>query len=263
MPKSSVEFTDNKEQEDIVKAYENSVAISNVSLEEVLLAMAEWRLMLGVPKDGSGSEELAIAAKFVHEQYPKLRINELNLACLYYVRQLYDKYYNKYKKIDYYGMLSPLFIGQVLDFYMIYRKDAVESANQRKAKSETQLLLSESSSKPSKKEECELTKKIIADFYKDWQNTGYINDVLSVSYNFFYANKEVFKFVVDKEMIKNAQEWAAKKYLQDRDKDILLDKLQVADLRKKRYARTWCVMDYFSKIKSIEKILNKIVPEMF
>lgn len=257
MQKSLLEFTENKEQADIVNAVQNSLVLSKLAVGDVVDSMAQWRLMLGVHKDGSNPQELAIASQFVHTQFNHLTVEELNLACLNYILNKYDK------EIQFYGVLSPLFISQVINAYLYYRKMTLAQTIRNKEKYEEQLLLEQSSNKPTKEEECEITKKIIKDFYNDWKEKGEFTDILSIAYRFFRPRKEVFRFYFDSERIQKAQEWAVKKYLQDKDKDIFLDKLQVTDLRKKRYARTWCVMEYFSRFKNVDEILIKIVPELF
>jgi len=257
MRKSLLEFTENKEQRDIVIAVKEGTLMSELPVEKVVDSMAQWRLMLGLHKDGANPQELAIAATFVHAQFGHITIEELNLACLNFILGRYDK------KIEFYGVLSPLFVSQVINGYLYYRKMSLAQPARNKEKYEEQLLLEQSSSKPPREEECKTTKKIIQDFYNDWKANGEFVDVLSVAYNFLRPRKEVFGFHLDSGRIKKAEEWAAKKYLQDRDKDLLLDKLQVAELRKKRYARTWCVMDYFSRVENVDEILNKITPELF
>ena len=250
-------FVDTKEQHDIINAMSNSLALSEAKLESVVEAMAQWRLMLGVPKDGSSSQELAIAARFVHSQFTDITLEELNLACLNFTLQNYDA------KIEYYGTLSPLFIGQVIKAYKDYRKSELKKAQDKKNKYEDQKLLESSSAKPSPEEECERTKRIIALFYKEWKEKGEIVDIPNVCYNEFNKHKDKYKFLFDEERVKKAQEWAAHKYAQDINKDSLMYKYERQDMRKSRYAKTWCVMDYFSRFKDVNEILNKITPEMF
>ena len=241
----------------MVIAVQNGIVLSKATSGQVVDAMAQWRLMLGVPKDGSNPQELAIAAQFVHAQFSHLTVDELNLACLNYILQKYDK------TIEFYGTLSPLFISQVLNAYLYFRKMSLAQVVRNKEKYEEQLLLEQGSAKPPREEECETTKNIIRDFYNAWKANGEFVDILSIAYNFFRKRKDVFGFKFDAATIQKAQEWAERKYRQDKSKDLLLDKLQVEDLRKKRYARTWCVMYYFDRVKSLDEILNKITPELF
>lgn len=254
-PKSLLEFTENKEQSNIVLAVQNSVVLSKLSLENIVDCMAEWRMMLGVPKDGSNAQELAIAAQFVHSQFSHLTLQELNLACLNYVLNKYDK------NIEFYGIISPLFISQVLSAYLYYRKMTLAKPIREHEKHEERLR--EIAAKPTPEQEAEMTKKIVKDFYNDWKKNGEFIDRLGVVYEFFKKRKEHFQFKFTATMIDEAKEWSNKKLSQVQAKESILDKYYDATLRKNSYGKTWCVMNYFSRFKNVDVILDKITPELF
>jgi hypothetical protein len=250
-PKSFLEFVRTKEEKEIAVAVNNSVAIHDLKdPNEILRVITEWRIYIGVPKNEDISEELSILAKFLYEQYGHLTIEEIRLAYnLSVTRKLQD--------VEFYGMFSPLYVGKVLDSYLYYRKLTMADVIRAKEKHDQEL--KEQQNRPSPEQQCESTKAIVNDLYKQYKETGEIRDVFNICYNFLRKHDML---VVTKEDIALAMEYG-KKMVQSKEKP-LMEKIKESDrdLDIKRGARNWCVQNYFENV-NIDVLLNNIKPNLF
>lgn len=250
------EFTKEPNEKEVAIAVSNGTIISNMEMSSLLEYIAKTRMLLGMPKDYNNKEELVIATQFVHNNYGRLTTKEYELAFNLFIMQKYDT------DVQFYGMLSPLFISQVLNEYLNYKKSKIADAiiGRDKAILEEE----EKSKEPTKEQKAENQKVIIKEFWDDWKQKGEFNDYTSLSYKFFDKNKDLFKFNFDAKKVIDAQDWANKKMIEDRSKGGLFrynDKDEI--LQKKKYCRIWCVMDYFSRFENVDEILNLITPDLW
>jgi len=256
MQKSLLDFTTSQDEKDIAIAVSKGTIISNLPMQSFLEHIAKTRMLLGMPKDYNNKEELVIATQFVHNKFGFLTTDEFDLAFDLFIMQKYDT------DIQFYGMLSPLFISQVLNAYLYYRKTKLSDAIRNKEKYEEKLLLE--NNKPTKEKMAENMKLILTEFWNDWKSKGEFTDYLSLSYNFFRDRKDFFKFTFDEKRIIKAQDWANKKMVEDRaNNGFFKFKEKDENLQKRKYARIWCVMDFFSRFEKVDEILNLITPELW
>ena len=256
MRKSLLDYTTSQDENEIAIAVSKGRHIYHIEKTDLLDYISKVRMLLGVQKDYKNSEELALATNYVKSNYYFLTTDEFELAFNLFVLQRYDA------DIQFYGIFSPLFISQVLDAYKNYKDSKLALVKMR---IEKDVLKEEAKSKkPTKEQIAETQKVIITQFWNDWKQKGDFTDILSLSYNFFYKNKQLFKFTFDEKKIIDAQEWANKKMIQDRSKGGFF-KFNEKDeiLQKKRYCRIWCVMDFFSRFETVDEILNLITPELW
>lgn len=257
MQKSLLDFTTSQDEKDIAIAVSKGTIISNLPMQSFLEHIAKTRMLLGMPKDYNNKEELVIATQFVHNKFGFLTTDEFDLAFDLFIMQKYDT------DIQFYGMLSPLFISQVLNAYLYYRKMKLADAIRQKEKSDLQIEIEKN--KPSEEKQAEDRKVVIKEFWDEWKVKGEeIKINTELSYVFFKRFKHLFKFYFDDKRIIKAQDWANKKMIQDRSKGGFF-RLNEKDenLQKLNYARIWCVMDYFSRFENVDEILNLITPELW
>ncbi len=245
-----MEFTTNNEEVTLVKCVEGSVLIGNLTdLNPLVNVVAKWRMYIGLPKEDI-SEELSIVADFLFKQYPFLTISEIELAYTLSVT-------NKLKDVEFYGSFSPLYVGKVLDSYLYYRKLTLADTIRRKQKYDNEL--KEIESRPSPEKQCNDLKSAIKDMYEEFKQTGYLRDPFNICYNYFRRTKML---IVKKEEIDGAMDYGKKMYL-SKERN-LFEKVSESSKESEiqRYARNWCVQNYFNKM-GIDVILNNIKVEHF
>lgn len=246
-----MEFVRTKEENEIAIAVQKGVAIQDLKdPNEILKVITEWRIYIGVPKNEDISEELSILAKFLYEQYGHLTIDEIRLAYnLSVTRKLQD--------VEFYGMFSPLYVGKVLDSYLYYRKLTMADVIRAKEKYEQEL--KEQQNRPTPEQQCENTKAIIKDLYNQYKEKGEIRDVFNICYNFLRKHDML---TITKDDIDMAMDYG-KKMVQAKEKP-LMERVNESgrDLDIKRYARNWCVQNYFENV-NIDVLLNNINPNLF
>jgi hypothetical protein len=256
MQKCLLDYTNSQDEKEVAIAVSNGTIISNMEMSSLLDYIAKTRMLLGMPKDYNNKEELVIATQFVHTKFGNLTTNEFDLAFNLFIMQKYDT------DIQFYGMLSPLFISQVLNAYLNYKKPKLADAIMRRDKAK--LDEDAKSKEPTKEQKAEMQKVIIKQFWNDWKQKGEFTDLLSLSYKFFANNKELFKFTFDKKIIVEATEWANYKLLQDRANGGFFKYTEKDENKQKdRYCCIWCVMNYFSRFENVNEILNLITPELW
>lgn len=234
---------------------ENSSLVSDLTdLTPLLAVVSHWRIYLGVPKVDS-SEELAVNSNFIYENFGHLTVNEIKLAYTLSIT-------GKTDDVEFFGSFSPLYISKVLKSYMVYRKKILEDTLRRKDKAYDLQL--EENKRPSPQEQADLTKEIFRDFYRDWQNTGEINDVFNICYYFLRPKDESKKkyFSPTKEEVEIALKWGKEKaeLLSKSSNQFIKNKATKEECDK--WARNWCVQNFFKDI-DINIFLNNIKSEFF
>lgn len=244
---SLINFVASNEQLQVVNAVEKSIRIANLeNLNELLKVVSKWRLYIGIPKK-EVDVELSIATEFISNTYPHLTLAEIELAFnLSISRKLED--------VEFFGYFSPLYIGKVLDSYLYWRKmtmaDVVRNREVHLQKE------AEKNSRPSPEQQCQDTKDIILEFYNKWKETGDIDDMLNICYNFLRRTKilKLTQAEIDEAMIQ------AKKI--EKKTSPILKSLMTDEFEVKMNARNYCVKKFFEKI-DINDLLNNITPEYF
>jgi hypothetical protein len=113
--------------------------------------------------------------------------------------------------------------------------------------------------RPSPEKQCEDTKNLINNYYNEWKEKGEIRDVFSICYNFLRKHKFM---VINKDMIDEAMAYGLK-MARAKDKP-LFEKVNPdnEEAEQRRYARNWCVQNYFKNV-DIDILLNNINSELF
>jgi len=250
-PKSFLEFTKNKEQNDIALCIQNSRMIARLEdPNQLLKVITEWRIYIGVPKSEDLGEEFSVLANFLQDNYDFLTIDEIRLAYNLSVTR-------KLKDVEFYGYFSPMYVGKVLDSYLYYRKMMMADVIRDKEKHDKEQ--EELKNRPSPEKQCEDTKNLIKDYYNEWKEKGEIRDIFSICYNFLRKHK--FMTIMTEE-IDEAMAYGLK---MARSKDRpLFEKVNHTDeeAEQRRYARNWCVQNYFKNV-DIDILLNNINSELF
>ena len=245
-----MEFTTTNEEIALVKCVEGSTLIGNLKeLNSLVNVVAKWRMYIGLPKEDI-SEELSIVADFLFKQYPFLTIAEIELAYTLSVT-------NKLKDVEFYGSFSPLYVGKVLDSYLYYRKLTLADTIRRKQKYDNEI--KEMENRPTPQKQCNDLKCAIKDMYEDYKKTGELRDPFNICYNYFRRTKVL---IVKKDEIDKAMEYGKNMYL-SKERN-LFDKVteNTKESEIQRYARNWCVQNYFNNVR-IDIILNNIKVEHF
>jgi hypothetical protein len=249
-PKPLLEFTITNEEVALVKCVEGSVLIGNLKdLNPLVNVVAKWRMYIGLPKEDI-SEELSIVADFLFKQYPFLTIAEIELAYTLSVT-------NKLKDVEFYGSFSPLYVGKVLDSFLYYRKLTLADTIRRKQKYDNEI--KEMENRPTPQKQCNDLKGAIKDMYEEFKQTGELRDPFNICYNFLRRTKVL---IVKKDEIEKAMDYGKKMYL-SKERN-LFDKVTESSKESEiqRYARNWCVQNYFNNV-GIDVILNNIKVEHF
>jgi len=209
--------------------------------------------MLGLSEKDNVTEELIINSTFIRNNYPSLTIHEIRLAYTLSIT-------GKLEDVEFYGNFSPLYMAKVINSYLYYRKIMLADVIRKKEKHDQYLL--EQSNKPTPEEQAELTKEIFSDFYKQWQETGEISDVFNICYYFLRPKDGSRKlFSPTKEEVDLASQWGKQKALMLAQKKDNF-RIEIGEDDYKKWARNWCVQNYFKTV-DIGILLNNIKPELF
>ena len=246
-----MEYTKTKEEHDIASCIENSRLIGRLEdPNQLLKVITEWRIYIGVPKSEDLAEEFSVLTQFIHDNYGFLTIDEIRLAYTLSVTR-------KLKDVEFYGYFSPMYVGKVLDSYLYYRKITMADVIREKEKHDKEQ--EELKNRPTPDKQAEDTRKLIRDYYNEWKEKGEIRDVFSIAYNFLRKHKFM---IIRTEDIEEAMVYGLK---MARSKERpLFERVNPTDeeAEQKRYARNWCVQNYFKNV-NIDILLNNIKPELF
>lgn len=125
------------------------------------------------------------------------------------------------------------------------------------------------------KDEADLTREIFIDFYKEFIETGEISDFENICY--FTFNPKAKEFTRQKEPLRLENPFIVTKEISDaaviygkakainvaqKNSELLLKTINPEENDYKKWARNYCVQQYFKKNK-IEKIIENIKPELY
>ena len=247
-------FAQTKEEAEIIQSIEKSQLIENLrDLEPLLNVVSYWRMYIGLPK-GDATEELVLVSEFIYKNYGYLTIEEIRLACnLSVTRQLED--------VEFYGSFSPLYVGKILDAYKYHRKRTLAETIRRKEVHDNKQ--KDIANKPTPEESQKMMKELFRDFYKEYQETGEVRDVFNFCYNFLREHKWISPTPAE---VDAAMAWGkekAAKAKEDFKNKSPFDKFRInEEVEYKRWARNWCVQNYFKSV-NIDVLLNNIKAELF
>lgn len=243
---SLITFVSNNQELEIVNAVEKSILIGNLKdWNEILKVVSKWRLWIGIPKNEIDTE-LTVATEFIGKTYPHLTLAEIELAYTLSISR-------KLEDVEFFGYFSPLYIGKVLDSYLYYRKmNMADAIRKRERYLQEQ---AEIQNRPSPEEQCKDTKEIMSGFYEKWKETGEVDDLLNICYNFL---RKIKLLKLTQAEIEEAMQVAKKnKIMNPMAKIIVSDEFQ-----NKVLARNYCVKKFFERT-DISVILENIKPEQF
>jgi hypothetical protein len=180
--KTNEEFT-------IIRAIEESEFIGNLKeFGKIIDVVAKWRMYIGMPKQDI-SEELNVIASFIGMTYKHLTLKEIELAYhLSAIRVLDD--------VEFYGYFSPMYVGKVIDAYLYYRKKNLADAIRRKETDEWKQ--ADKKNRPTPEKQAEDWKEMVEDFYKKYKETGEIEDVFNLCYDYFRNKSKILKISKEK-----------------------------------------------------------------
>jgi len=246
-----LEFVRTQEEFEIASIIDKDTPIGKLqSMDKLVEIVAHWRMYLGIPQHDA-SEEIAINSAFIFEHYPHLTVNEIKLAYTYVIL-------GKTENVEFYGNFSVAYIAKVLNAYLYYRRVIMADLIRRKEKHEQEQL--EKSTKPSPEEEQKLTVWIFEKFYKEWEETGEVSDICNLCFRFLREHKML---QISKEETELAMSYGAKKAMAvDQKRNPLVEVVAPREKETQRWARNWCVAEYFKK-HTLEQIISHIKPEIF
>ena len=246
-----LDFVKTQEEYEIASIIDKDMPIGRLEkMDKLVEAVAQWRMYLGIPQHDA-SEEIALNSAFIYEHYPHLTVNEIKLAYTYVIL-------GKTENVEFYGNFSIAYIAKVLNAYLYYRRVTMADLIRRKEKHEQELL--ESSNKPSPEEQQKLTIWIFEKFYKEWKQTGEVSDICNLCYRFLRDHKLM---KLTKQETDAAMEYGAKKALSVEQKaNPLVEVFAPKEKETQRWARNWCVAQYFKK-HTLQQITNQIKIDLF
>jgi len=248
-------YAKTNEELTIVRAIEESEFIGNLKdFSKIIDVVAKWRMYIGMPKQDI-SEELSVIASFIGMTYKHLTLKEVELAYhLSAIRVLDD--------VEFHGYFSPMYVGKVIDAYLYYRKKNLADAIRRKETEEWKQ--ADKKNRPTPEKQAEDWKEMVEDFYKKYKETGEIEDVFNLCYDYFRNKSKILK--ISKETLDEAmiygQEKADKK---KKNSNPFIRSFTENSIEKERdrWAKNYCVQKFFSNIKEINLLLETIKPEHF
>ena len=220
------------------------------AIRRVVQEVTNLRMFVGAIKDVA-SEQIQFEAQTVVQNYSFLTLEEIALA-----RRLFTQ--NKLIPLNTilnYPNFNSLFISQILNSYIDYRKVLLDELNRRKKP------LIEY--KPSATQQVKDMQYMVEEVFKAIEQDQYYILLLNTVFNYFYRTKKIAPM---QDELYEASRYADKKYLDKkasqtgllgdmsigRDKDHLLQ----------TFTREWCLKKHFFG-KQLSDILNEIKEDEF
>lgn len=251
------DYSQNKEEYSVIKSFENKPTISKLgssASDSIVDLMAKWRWMAGVSSNNQDelelAKELVLISSFVINNYESLTIDEINTAI---DLSLTDKLAVDVRTFN---VFSPMYVGKVLNAYIDFKRAVVNKVSDIKA---TKELKSELTKPVSDEYRMESMVELIRYMYWKYKSDGIINDVFNTVFSFLYRTK---RLIVPKEMADAAVEYGSRMAIAEVDKTygILIREADKPnrELIKSRYARNYCVQEYFSLLPDIDSLISGI-----
>ena len=249
-----MEFIRTKDELDILRAvYEHRIIAKDTAeaQSQLIDLLGKWKVYVGLSKD-TNPQELIINSTFIIEKFPNITVAEISLAVdLYILGKLSGD-------IKHYGSFSMLYICDVINSYLEYRKITLAEFVKKRDLYKFQEEQKEKIMTP--EEDMQLTKEILIDFYKKYQETGTVDDILNICYKFISKNKLM---VFTEQLISDALEYGKKQFIADVAKSnqsfnrYVKEYVLSQEEQEKVYSRNYCTSVFFQNNTS-DEILGMI-----
>lgn len=217
-------------------------AITKPDAERLIKAVGKWAFYLGAKVE---ADDLLALCGFLRENFPKVSIGEVELAIKLYVRGSIDK-------VDYYG-LNPLFMSNVMNAYLNYRRETLAEVVQRHSRDnapETSKITAE-----------EYHKSICAGIrteYANYQKKGTVDDPLGLIFGYLDNAGLIDRALMDTD---EARAYADSKMVREQVKSAT----NIGDLIRsaynkggERHLRNYALLKYFETVQNIDEQISNL-----
>lgn len=248
---SLIKYAQIQEEKELVKAI-GDVRLKDITKEDadrLIEVVGKWGFYMGSTARLS-SDDILMLCKFLRENYDFLTISELHLAINLNLK-------GQFGQIEYYGNLTPVFMSNVLNAYLEYKREHLKSVFTRKEKEELP-----SSPQLNRDELLQMTKDAFRLEYAKYKKSGVIDDLFSIVYTFLEKNNRI---KIDDEVNQKALEYAnrmAQKDVKVEAKNLgdLIRNAMVKDdsIRHEKHYKNFIVIYLFSTINNIDEYVDGI-----
>lgn len=248
---SLTKYAKNDDERQIVQALDD-VKIKEITREDadrLIEVVGKWGFYMGSSARLT-SDDILLLCKFLKDNYNFLTINEINLAISLNLKGALGRN-------EYYGNLSPLYMSQVLNAFIEYRKENLQPIFDRKERDEIK-----APPQLNRDELLKMTKDAILLEYSKFKKGEVVDDLFSIVYTYLSKNN---RLNTSEEGKKKAFAFAQKMIASDNYKearnlgDLIRNAVKKDDgLRFDKYYETGIVMDFFSTIDNIDDFVNSI-----
>ena len=248
----------NKEDYGIALTYSEK-KIGKFNREEmgdIVDVLAQWRLMLGVTSDTT-QEELIFITQFLYDNYKHLTLSDLKMAKNWSIMGRVDVGFVSQKTF------SSYYISRCLNAYEEEKRRIINELHIKKERYESRMAI-ENPKKLSPEEEAKSFKDHIVTMYSAYTNGREIYDIGDMVYNWL---KFVGLITPNGKEVQDALIYATEKFRQLKHDEvnaktkIKLDQ-EGEEIRKKKYAREYCIMRLFEKI-PLSELVSRITIDYF
>jgi hypothetical protein len=219
--------------------------------------MAQWRLLLGVTSESS-EHELIVIVQFMYDNFKKYTLADVRLAMNWAISGKTEVGFVTQKNI------SSFYVSKAMKAYDDEKRIIY---NRLMAEREKHLSKMEDINKPkiTPLQKAESFKEMIVGMYDSVETGGIFYDIGDMVYNWL---KRTGQLKPSKEQIDAAVRYGQDRYYQEKEEKSLRQKLTDTidpmdkENRKKKYAREFIIMQYFT-VKTIGEIVDKIHPSQF
>ena len=219
--------------------------------------MAQWRLLLGVTSESS-EHELIVIVQFMYDNFKKYTLADVRLAMNWAISGKTEVGFVTQKNI------SSFYVSKAVKAYDDEKRIIY---NRLMAEREKYLSKMDDINKPkiTPLQKAESFKEMIVGMYESVETGGIFYDIGDMVYNWL---KRTGQLKPSKEQIDAAVRYGQDRYYQEKEEKSLRQKLTDTidpmdkENRKKKYAREFIIMQYFT-VKTIGEIVDKIHPSQF
>jgi hypothetical protein len=248
---SLIKYVKNEDEKQIVQALDD-VKIKEITREDadrLIEVVGKWGFYMGSSARLS-SDDILLLCKFLKDNYNFLTINEINLAISLNLKGALGK-------IEYYGNLSPLYMSQVLNAFLEYRKENLQPLLERKDRDDVK-----PTPQLNKGELVKMTQDALRLEYSKFIKGEVVDDLFSIVYTYLDKNNKLNPsddskrkaFAFSQKMLSNENTRQAKNI-----GDLIRNAVQKDDtIRFEKYFQNGILMDFFSKIESVDDLVNGV-----
>jgi len=248
---SLIKYAKSQSEEELVLALDD-IKIKEITREEadrLIEVVGKWGFYMG-SSSRLTSDDILMLCKFLKDNYNFLTIKEINLAISLNLK-------GELGKIEYYGNLSPLFMSQVLNSYLEYRKDNMQPILERRDRESIK------PTPPMPKEELlKMTKDAIRLEYTKFKKGEVVDDLFSIVYGYLSKNN---RLVITDESKRYAFTHAQKMLVRENVKeaktigDLIKNAIKKDDsLEFEKHYQNGLIMDFFSTIENIDEYVSGV-----